>query len=96
MAFGDQDFATFFSDFTEPAVIGGFTVQVFVDMPASPFEHGFGSIEEAVVKLTVPITAFTALPIPGVAVSVRGVSYTIARRCQPGDGRIVELELKRA
>lgn len=95
MAFGDSDLPAFFADFGESAVINGQTMLVFVDTPMTPWEHsGVGSMEEATFKITAPVTAFSALPVAGQAVTVRGVNWTIKSRNLPGDGRIVELELK--
>jgi len=96
MAFGDSDLPAFFAVMGESAVINGQAVTVFVDTPAQPWEHALGSIEQACVKLTAPITAFASLPVPGQAVTVRGTNYTVKSRMLPGDGRIVELELKTA
>jgi len=95
MAFGDSDLPAFFGDMGEPAIINGQSVKVFVDTPAMPWEHGsMGSMEEACIMLTAPVTAFTSLPVAGQAVTVRGSSYTVKSRKLPGDGRIVEIELK--
>jgi hypothetical protein len=96
MAFGDSDLPAFFAVMGEPAVVNGQSVTVFVDMCESPWVHGSGpgSMSEAVVKITAPITAFASLPVAGQAVTVRGGNYTVKNRTMPGDGRIVELELK--
>jgi hypothetical protein len=95
MAFGDSDLPAFFAVQGETAVISGQSVQVFVDTPASPWMHGnLGSMEESSICITAPVTAFGALPVIGSSVTVRGGSYTIKSRKLPGDGRIVEFELK--
>ena len=95
MAFGDSDLPAFFADMGEPAVINGQSVTVFVDSPAMPWEaRALGSIEQGCVTLTAPVTAFAALPVAGQAVTVRGSSFTVKSRKMPGDGRIVEIELK--
>ena len=95
MAFGDQDLPVFFADMGEPAVINGQNVSVLVDDSEMPWEAGsFGSMGDSVLKLTAPITAFTSVPVAGVSVTIRGANYTVSRRTLPGDGRIVELELK--
>ena len=97
MAFGDGDLPAFFADMGETAIVNGQTVTVFVDASSMPWEHGgIGSMEESIVKITGPVTAFNALPVPGQAVTMRGSNWTISRRSLPGDGRVVELELKAA
>lgn len=96
MAFGDQDLPIFFANMGEPAVINGQSFKVLVDVSEMPWEHGNGpgSMSESVVKITAPCTAFSSLPMAGSSVTVRGTDYVVSRRMLPGDGRIVELELK--
>ena len=95
MAFGDSDLSVFFADMGETAIWNGQTLKCFVDETSMPWQGGgFGSMEETVMRVTAPITSFASLPVPGQAFTVRGSSWTISRRSRPGDGQIVELELK--